>query len=50
MHAREVVGLNEGCEPFDICQEVREGSEMGWQFEDDPNLGNTKAWDLGLVG
>ena len=28
VHPRDVVGLKKGREPFDICQDVWEGSEM----------------------
>jgi hypothetical protein len=43
MHTGEVVGVNQGGEPFDIRQQMWEGSKMGRQLEDDPYLSNTKA-------
>ena len=49
MHTSDVVRVNQGSEPFDICQEMRECSKMGWQLEDGPYLSNAEPWDVGLL-
>ena len=49
MHSCEVIGLNQGGKPLDVCQQVWEGSKMVGQLENDLYLSNVKAWDVGLV-